>query len=1221
MSKPSLILWVDQSNNTLLSDWQSLSSASSPTFKQGDTVGVELHILSRNVNSSNVVEEVPFGSATVRMAVGNPDASPSAGTWKLAYGSNNIEFSYAESASAVQTALNALSTIYASGGVSVLKINNHTYRISFNTVGTTLGFTADASPLIPASVVQISQIKVGSATQRAVFQVKLKQQPIAFQSTWASQSVASISSSVIQTNVTRISISPSPKGGTFTLTVNGDSTKALNYNATALEVGLAVNELLEDTTTFEVVKSSSYQWDISNTTSTSYTIGVDNGAGLISFDSKYGVLNFNNYEVENLLNGSPSVSTTLEIEITRDGNITTVYQGRCVINAQLLETTVYEPIPYQQAVTEAPTDGQTYGRKDATWSVITAGGGDYLPLAGGSMTGDIIFPAVGSGSNSQVGTFGFGTENVTLGQVAYIEPNQIRIYDGTNTNGTSLNGVGITFNDSTTQTTAGLPLSGGTMNDGANVELYKSVSDANPTGSPHLTVRSEGTIDGNYRNNFTDIGAGGINLQGDGDNFFQTLITSYEGFKHTSVVGGVIIVNGDTGITFNDSTQQTTAGLPLTGGTMSGAIRFDEVGTQNISKGSFDGGYGAYNGISLTCANDVELNWQAGYLKAKYNGSFVPINVDGDLVVIRNFPADPEQSLPPYSSFTTIKGDGINSSYAIAGNWTGGWGINQDGVSGGGGNTGASSWFGGVSGAGGDDDSDDWSITPTSVNGFIDTDDKTYNLNSETVSGSILDVGSWEFGINGAKFLDGTIQTTAGLPLHATTNSIITSAGSGSGDTIFKNYVAIHNYLDIQKGVDPSVDGKLLLTHFGEEEILSRMEMDSYGITFPDGSNQSVACPPAGGTTADYIDGTGALQVFPEVGDRYLTSSTSTLTCDSGNGKTMTVGTGLSYSRQQDITVSYNTANHMHGTVLTYNSATGVMTFDSNTHSGGGTYSSWVVNVGGVAGAVLPVSGTAGQVLAKIDSNNFNTEWVSLGNVALNNYATTAQAQAGTSTTTVVNPSVLDFWENWSNTYDFSTVQGGQANTSGTGATATISQTNKNMSAPTSAVGYAQYSWSIMQAVSGVIWNNGFNWNKKYCADFNISTGGSTDTTNSAGWVVIGETGSVANFGSPNGHSVGVKLVGLNLYGFCHNGTTLNLSASPIKTMTANLSYTIRINTDGAGNASFYVDDVFATTMNNCPTGQAGFYRNAVAIKCVNTAILSGTPVTILMNKIKLRIK
>jgi hypothetical protein len=41
----------------------------------------------------------------------------------------------------------------------------------------------------------------------------------------------------------------------------------------------------------------------------------------------------------------------------------------------------------------------------------------------------------------------------------------------------------------------------------------------------------------------------------------------------------------------------------------------------------------------------------------------------------------------------------------------------------------------------------------------------------------------------------------------------------------------------------------------------------------------------------------------------------------------------------------------MHGEVLTYNSGTGVLTVDINHHTGSGTYTSWVVNVGGVTPA------------------------------------------------------------------------------------------------------------------------------------------------------------------------------------------------------------------------------------------------------------------------------
>lgn len=94
---------------------------------------------------------------------------------------------------------------------------------------------------------------------------------------------------------------------------------------------------------------------------------------------------------------------------------------------------------------------------------------------------------------------------------------------------------------------------------------------------------------------------------------------------------------GKDGIRFRDTSIQTTAGLPLTGGTMSGAIGFDAVGTQNIAKGSFDSSRGGYNGISLNCAVGYELNWQAGWLKAvQIGGGVVPINFDSNINVEAN---------------------------------------------------------------------------------------------------------------------------------------------------------------------------------------------------------------------------------------------------------------------------------------------------------------------------------------------------------------------------------------------------------------------------------------------------------------------------------------------------------------------------------------------------------------------------------------------------------
>jgi len=64
--------------------------------------------------------------------------------------------------------------------------------------------------------------------------------------------------------------------------------------------------------------------------------------------------------------------------------------------------------------------------------------------------------------------------------------------------------------------------------------------------------------------------------------------------------------------------------LPLAGGTMTGAIVFDGTSGQYISKGNFDTSRGGNYGISLVCSIGYEFNWQAGWLTTTNQGSVTP---------------------------------------------------------------------------------------------------------------------------------------------------------------------------------------------------------------------------------------------------------------------------------------------------------------------------------------------------------------------------------------------------------------------------------------------------------------------------------------------------------------------------------------------------------------------------------------------------------------------
>ena len=578
--------------------------------------------------------------------------------------------------------------------------------------------------------------------------------------------------------------------------------------------------------------------------------------------------------------------------------------------------------------------------------------------------------------------------------------------------------------------------------------------------------------------------------------------------------------------------------------------------------------------------------------------------------------------------------------------------------------------------------------------------------------------GTFALATNGGGliFPDETVQTTAGLPLTGGTmtgainygaideftNNVVLNSGGLTVQFDYNNYRTIVEAANISMyedadayriNINPATGYQI--TKFGT--VYSSLTKD--GITFPDETTQTTAFLGYTGTSAEYIDGSGDYITFPPLGDRYFTTSNSTLTCDSGNGKTMTIGTGLSYSRQQDITVSYNNSNHMHGTVLTYDPATGVMTFDSNTHSGSGTFSSWEVNVGGVAGAILPVGGTNGQVLAKINSTNFNTEWLSLGTmstepasaylstasavanyltissaastyqtqsgmsaylstasavanyqtisgmsaylstsaaastyqtqsgmsaylstasasanfIGTSAYATTAQAQAGTSTTTVVSPATL---------LDAKFFQGGKSltliawsnATSGTGSVAGAKSMNARIvSAPTSATGYGESYGAIVNTSRGGAYNSGIDWSKRVVFGGRFSRNVTSPDTNSVFRYTLGR------FASPipsdilaTDKQVGIKVSGTSaMQLMCANGSALATVTSSFTPSNAS-AFDVVVTSDGAGNVALYVNGSSVATSTGGPTSTQGAFYNNVTFEAQNTSTISGGAMSVL---------
>ena len=167
------------------------------------------------------------------------------------------------------------------------------------------------------------------------------------------------------------------------------------------------------------------------------------------------------------------------------------------------------------------------------------------------------------------------------------------------------------------------------------------------------------------------------------------------------------------------------------------------------------------------------------------------------------------------------------------------------------------------------------------------------------------------------------------------------------------------------------------------------------------------------------------------VGDRYLTTSTTSNSVSNGT-KTFTVGTGLSYSSQQDVVISYDASNHMHALVTSYNSGTGVLVVDVQHHTGSGTYTAWTVNVGGttplqsvewgeILGTLGDQSDLASALNGKLESTTAASTYAALAGATFTGEVVTPASTTSNAGLTImpgVAPSTPTNGEIWATTND-----------------------------------------------------------------------------------------------------------------------------------------------------------------------------------------------------------
>jgi hypothetical protein len=372
MPLPSAVkLFIDPRTGDAFGNFAGTTSLSNPVFTLGDTATVELYLVESTGLSTYPRQEIGFPTSPgIRVAVGAIDESPLAGTWTLSYGGDTTTaLAFNATPAVVQAALNLLASITAAGGVTVSKIGDN-YNIVFNTVGARTELTTNGAALIPLSAATVASLQTGDANKPAIYLVHLQRTvaglATSFSPTAASQITVESLTAWDGTKATyRASISPDPKGGSFSLAFDAQtgtdvSSAAISVGASALDVqnALTIGALADGKVS--VTQVGAYAYDITVKTQPATAGLTADAAGLLSFTGYKGDLNLNTAEAISLLDGAASVETSLEVEITSDSKTLTVLQIQCTLQNAVIDAGAVQPLVLDSYLSQTTADGRYF---------------------------------------------------------------------------------------------------------------------------------------------------------------------------------------------------------------------------------------------------------------------------------------------------------------------------------------------------------------------------------------------------------------------------------------------------------------------------------------------------------------------------------------------------------------------------------------------------------------------------------------------------------------------------------------------------------------------------------------------------------------------------------------------------------------------------------------------------------------------------------------------
>ena len=362
----TLDLYIDTGTGELLQAGAS-ASGDLPTLTRNDSYTLRLRLLEKKADGT--IGDIDATGATLKAAIGDIEAIPSDGDFKLiCNGITSAAIPYNATAVCVYNAI--------SNNVSTVSIYGDQYLLTATQPNTAMSFSADSFTLFPTSSVIVGTRRNPITGVNAQQTVRLQKDPAVFSDTFITSPTSGeialtklSDGSPTQNETYELKVGAGILGGSFSLVFGSSATTAIAIGTNAVSVQAAISSGINTISSSISVQENGERGYIISFTG---RLGLTNISTAVTLDAtgvdfapfKQTTLTLNTSELADFFTNADadSITPTLEIELTQNGNPKTILQKSVTIRKDLITTGSFAPSTGQQFYNAAESDARFVSR-------------------------------------------------------------------------------------------------------------------------------------------------------------------------------------------------------------------------------------------------------------------------------------------------------------------------------------------------------------------------------------------------------------------------------------------------------------------------------------------------------------------------------------------------------------------------------------------------------------------------------------------------------------------------------------------------------------------------------------------------------------------------------------------------------------------------------------------------------------------------------------------